>query len=86
MGASGELTLANSKITLLSASGTDRGNSAATVMLKGGMGGRLSVPRTCPFRKRTWDSPPPRQGVSTSHSGAAHVSFERMKTLGPCNV
>src|SRR6266480_6349691 len=27
-----------------------------------------------------------RQGVSTSHSGAAHVAFERMKTLGPCNV
>src|SRR6202049_1160293 len=31
----------------------------------------------------------PRQGVSTSHTlkdGAAHVAFERMKTLGPCNV
>jgi hypothetical protein len=28
----------------------------------------------------------PRQGVSTSHSGAAHVAFERVKTLGPCNV
>src|SRR6266480_369872 len=27
-----------------------------------------------------------RQGVSTSHSGAAHVAFERMKTLGPCDV
>src|SRR5262249_17322085 len=28
----------------------------------------------------------PRQGDSTSHSGAAHVAFERMKTLGPCDV
>ena len=28
----------------------------------------------------------PRQGVSTSHSGAAHVAFEQMKTLGPYNV
>src|SRR5262249_38752893 len=28
----------------------------------------------------------PRQGVSTSHSGAAHVAFERMKTLGPYDV
>ena len=27
-----------------------------------------------------------RQGVSTSHSGAAHVAFEGMKTLGPCDV
>jgi hypothetical protein len=25
----------------------------------------------------------PGQGDSTSHSGAAHVAFERMKTLGP---
>src|SRR5262249_1138570 len=28
----------------------------------------------------------PRQGVSTSPNGAAHVAFERMKTLGPCDV
>ena len=28
----------------------------------------------------------PRQGVSTSHNGAAHVAFERMKSLGPCAV
>src|SRR5262245_49310268 len=28
----------------------------------------------------------PRQVVSTSHSGSAHVAFERMKTLGPCDV
>jgi hypothetical protein len=30
-----------------------------------------------------------RQGDSTSHSltnGAAHVAFERVKTLGPCDV
>jgi Transposase, Mutator family len=25
-------------------------------------------------------------GDSTSHNGAAHVAFERMKTLGPCDV
>src|SRR5215468_10703069 len=24
--------------------------------------------------------------VSTSHNGAAHVAFERMKTLGPCDI
>src|SRR5262249_36839923 len=28
----------------------------------------------------------PRQGVSTSHNGAAHVAFERMKTLGPYDI
>ena len=28
----------------------------------------------------------PRQGVSTSHEGAARVAFERMKTFGPCDV
>ena len=27
-----------------------------------------------------------RQGDSTSHSGAAHVAFERIETLGPCNI
>src|ERR1700730_9843624 len=30
--------------------------------------------------------PRPRQGVSTSSSGAAHVAFERIKTLGPCDI
>jgi len=34
----------------------------------------------------TWCGLWPRQGVSTSHNGAAHVAFERMKTLGPCDV
>jgi hypothetical protein len=34
--------------------------------------------RSAPLRLR------PRQGVSTSHSGAAHIAFERIKTLGPC--
>jgi hypothetical protein len=24
--------------------------------------------------------------VSTSHSGAAHIAFERIKTLGPCDI
>jgi len=28
----------------------------------------------------------PEFDVSTSHNGAAHVAFERMKTLGPCDV
>src|SRR5271169_2708574 len=28
----------------------------------------------------------PRQGVSTSHGGAAHVAFERIETLGPCDI
>ena len=28
----------------------------------------------------------PGQGVSTSHDGAAHVAFERIKTLGPCDI
>src|SRR5262249_9447419 len=26
------------------------------------------------------------QGVSTSHGGAAHVAFERIKTLGPRDI
>jgi hypothetical protein len=30
--------------------------------------------------------PSTRQGNSTSHNGAAHVAFERVKTLGPCDV
>ena len=28
----------------------------------------------------------PGRASSTSHNGAAHVAFERMKTLGPCDV
>src|SRR5215211_1361539 len=28
----------------------------------------------------------PRQGVGTSHTGAAHIAFERIKTLGPCDI
>src|SRR5262249_16155807 len=28
----------------------------------------------------------PRQGLSTSHSGAAHMAFQRVKTLRPCHV
>jgi hypothetical protein len=36
----------------------------------------------CKRRQSIWF----RQGVSTSHSGAAHVAFEPMNTLGPCDV
>jgi len=33
-----------------------------------------------------WCGLRPRQDDSTSHSGAAHVAFERIETLGPCDV
>jgi len=42
-----------------------------------------------PGSSRTQLPPATRQGDSTSHpltDGAAHIAFERMKTLGPCDV
>jgi hypothetical protein len=44
------------------------------------------------WQRKYWSSPPPveavrpRQGVSTSRNGAAHIAFERIKTLGPCDI